>query len=235
MVEKSPAIEKLLYQYLHLPIAGKKIRCPYWRDKIEKGIWGPLGGKGKVNQIVRATLVMAKIQRIELKELSGEKIENFIRKNRIGLDCSGLVYWLLDALDREKGGNGLVDDIPRAKGRFLIRANVEMLTNDKVTIPIEKISDVKVGDIIRLQGGKHLAVVIQIRKARNQVKEFVYAHSSNLTEVKGVHLNKIMIKNPDKGLEKQIWLEKTYKGENYGQKYFRLEKGDGVRRLRVWI
>lgn len=232
MIESSPTIEKLLDQYLHLDIAGKKVRCPYWRNKIDKRIWGPFGGKGKPEQLVQATLDVAKMQKVNLGDLSIRQIENFMKKNRIGIDCSGLAYWLLDVLDKEKGGNGLEDDIPGAKGRFLTRASVEMLTNDEVSKQINKISDVKVGDMIRVQEGKHMAVTIRIRKVKDQIKELVYAHSSNLTKVKGVHTDKILIKNPDGGLENQIWQEKTAKGENYGKKYFWPERRDGVRRLK---
>lgn len=240
MVQKSPAIEKLLDQYLHLPIAGKKIRCSYWIDKIEKGIWGPFGGKGKPEQIVKATLETARKQKIDIGKLSSMNLKEFMKQNRIGIDCSGLAYWLLDVLDREKGGNGLQDDIPDVKGRFLWplyklpRTSVQMLTSNEASVPINKVSNVKVGDMVRLQGGRHCAVIIRMKKAKDQIKELIYVHSSNLTEVKGVHVDKILINNPERELAKQTWIERTTKGENYGQKYFRPEKGDGVRRLKIW-
>lgn len=240
MIQKSPAIEKLLDRYLNLDIAGKKIRCPYWMNIIHPGlghrkIFGPYGGKGKPHQIIQATLDTAKMDGIPLEGMSSWQVRKLMENNRIGIDCSGLAYWLLDALDRQKGGNGLEDDILGVKGRFLIRANVEMLTNDEVTMPIEKIAEVEIGDMIRLHGGKHLAVVIRIKKIREKVRELVYAHSTNFTWFKGIHTGRILVKDLGKDLSNQTWLEKTRKGENYGKKCFWPEKGDGIRRLKVWV
>ena len=240
MTYKSPAIEKLLGQYLHLNIGGKKVRCPYWMNILnpdprtdKKKLQGPYGGKGRPEQIIEATLVAAKREGINLNELSPGQIKAFMKKNRIGVDCSGLVYWFLDALDREKGGNGLADDIPGVKGKFLTRANVEMLTNDEVSMPIKAINEAAVGDMIRVVAGKHIAIITGIKKDKGGTKELVYAHSSNLTETKGVHVGRILIKDSQKSLADQVWLEKTSKGENYGKKHFHLEEGDGVRRLKV--
>ena len=185
MIQKSLAIEKFLDQYLHLRIAGKKVRCPYWKDRFKEEIWGPFGGKGKPYQIIGATLKIAREQKISLDKLTLLQIRRFMKKNRIGIDCSGLAYWLLDALDREKGGDGLEDDIPNAQGRFLIRADVRMLTNDKVSAPIKKIPKIQVGDMIKLHKGKHIAVIIRIKKVRYAIKELIYAHSSNVTRTEG--------------------------------------------------
>jgi len=89
--------------------------------------------------------------------------------------------------------------------------------------------------MIRLRAGKHMVVVIRIKKDEREVKELVYAHSSNLTETRGVHIDRIIIKDLQKGLADQVWMEKTSRSEDYGQKHFHPEEGDGVRRLKVWI
>lgn len=236
MIGKSVAIEGLVYQYTHLPMGGKKVRCPYWVDKIKKKIWGPFGGKGSPEQIVEATLMAAKKEGINLNGLSAAQIRSFLKRNRIGIDCSGLVFNLLDALDKEGGGNGLADDIPGAKGKFLIRASVKMLTNNKVSVPVKVIKEIKMGDMIRLGGRTHIVVITAIKKEKTgKIKEIIYAHSSPRTKVSGVHKARIKIKEEAAGLEKQDWLEKTRRGENYGQKYFRPEKGDGIRRLKIWL
>lgn len=233
MTYKSPAIENLLSQYLHSNIGGKVIRCPYWEDKIDKKIYGPFGGKGKPGQIIQVTIELAQKQNFDFQKSTPIEIEDFMKKNRIGVDCSGLAYWLLDALDREKGGNGLEDDILGVKGKFLTRASVEMLTNDEISTPIKTISEVVIGDMIRLRAGKHMAIVIRIKRAEGKIKELIYAHSSKLTETRGVHVDRILVKDPQKGLADQTWMEKTSRGENYGQKYFHSEEGDGIRRLKV--
>jgi hypothetical protein len=237
MIEKSPAIEALLFQYIHLPLGGKKIRCPYWMDKNKKGIVGPFGGKGTPEQIVEATLMAAKKKGINLSVLSPSQIKAFMKKSRIGIDCSGLVFNLLDALDREKNGNGLADDIPGARGKLLVRASVKMLTDNKVALSVKKASEIQVGDMIRMNGRryvKHVAVIVRIKKdAKGRIKEITYAHSSPRTMIKGVHLGKIRVKNEAGGLEDQEWLEKTREGENYGKFVFSALRGDGIRRLKI--
>jgi hypothetical protein len=77
-----------------------------------------------------------------------------------------------------------------------------------------------------LKQGRHVAIVVKAVP-----RQLIYAHS---TYGAGPHLGKIQILDPNQGLDSQIWLEKTRKGENYGKKYFYPQKGDGVRRLKMW-
>lgn len=234
MMTSSKAMDNLLYRYTHLLLGGKQIRAVYWMDKIKKKIWGPYGGKGSPEELAEAANKIAKEKGINLTKLKRRQIRLFLKKSLIGMDCSGLAFNLLDALDKEKGGNGLVDDIPGARGRFLVRASVAMLTNNEVSVPVKKISDLRIGDMIRLSAGKHLAVVTQIKKEDKEIREIVYVHSSSGTAIDGVHTAKILVLNENLGLEKQRWLETAKNGENYGQKFFHPEKGDGIRRLKIW-
>lgn len=227
----SQALQKLFAKYTHLPLGGKEISCPYWRNDLKRGIFGPGGGKGRPEEIVEITEQEAKKEGLDLGKMNEEEIISFMEKSRIGIDCSGFVFWMMDVLDKEKGGNGITDDIPGCQGKFLCRANVKMLTSEEVTLPIEKVKDIRVGDIIRLHGGKHVTIVIRVTR----VREIEYAHSSGLTETSGVHSGRIIINDPEQGLEKQSWQEKTDKGENYGHKYYLTTLGDGVKRLKIWV
>lgn len=233
MIETSEALEKIFYQYTHLPIGGKEINCPYWMNSLKKKIIGPFGGKGKPVQIILATEEKAKNAGLNLAGMNKESIIGFMKEERIGVDCSGFVFWLLNALDIEKGGNGICDDIPHCQGKFFCRANVLMLTNEEVSIPINELNKVQVGDMIRLGAGKHIAIVVKILREDGVMKDIEYAHSSALTSVSGVHSDRIIVENEDLKLEDQIWLEKTAKGNNYKTKYFP-GKGDGIKRLKIW-
>jgi len=202
---------------------------------LKKMVYGPYGGKGSPAQIVAATEEEAKKEGLDLSQMNTEEIISFMVRKRIGVDCSGLAFALLDALDKEKGGNGIFDDIPGCQGKTLCRANVCMLTDDNVVTPIERVNDVQVGDMIRLDGGKHAAVVISVTRELGAVKEIEYAHSSQKTSlIKGIHSDKIEIVNSDLTLSNQTWLEKTSDGENYGIKYCLATKGDGIFRLKIW-
>lgn len=232
--ETSEALENLLYQYTHLPIGGKEIRCPYWRNRLSLAITGPFGGKGKPEQIVEATESAAKKAGINLGRMNEEDILSFMKRKKIGVDCSGFVFRMLDALDREKGGNGIADNIPHFPGTLAQRqASAEKLTSKNLSVPIEKISEIQVGDMIRLDRGKHIAIIIRVIRERRAIREIEYAHSSEKTSLRGVHTGKIKIINPEKGLAEQEWQETLADRRNYKQFYFPSDK-DGIRRLKIW-
>lgn len=239
-IECSEALKNLFYKYTHLPIGGKEIICPYWKNDLKNKIYGPLGGKGTPDEIVKVTQEEANKASVDLSTLSKNDTLSFMKEKRIGVDCSGFVFWMLDVLDCEKGGNGIADDIPNSQGRFIkARANVRMLTDKEVSIPVE-VGDVRVGDMIKLRGGKHLSLIIAtIRKSEGtgQLKEIGYAHSScpSITQIGGVHSSKILVKDLSLGLKEQEWQELTISGENYGKACYLPELGDGIFRLKNFV
>lgn len=235
MEETSKALQDLFYQYTHLPIGGKEISCPYWMNKLKKLIWGPLGGKGMPEQIRRITVEEAQKAGIDLSQMNETEILSFMKGHRIGIDCSGFVFWMLDALDKEKGGNGISDDIPHLPGTLAERqTSVAALTGENLAIPIEKVKDIAVGDMIRLHRGKHVAVVMQITKEDGKIKEIKYAHSSERTVIQGVHSAKIKVVDWEKGIWEQEWEETLPSGNNYGREFCRRTSGDGLKRLKIW-
>jgi len=159
-----------------------------------------------------------------------------MKQERIGIDCSGFVFWMLDCLDREKGGDGIASDIPGCKGKVLeCRANVEMLTSENVALSILKVAEVKVGDMIRLGQGTHVAIVMRVRRVGKigRITQIEYGHSSARTKILGVHAAKIRIVDERKGLEAQKWEEMDKNGQNYGQTNLFPTAGDGLKRLKI--
>ena len=63
-METSKALQDLFYQYTHLHIGGKEIVCPYWMNNLEKGIYGPIGGKGTPREIEEATTKEAEAENV---------------------------------------------------------------------------------------------------------------------------------------------------------------------------
>jgi len=231
--ETSKALQEIFDSYTRLSIDGKEIVCPYWMNNLEKGIYGPLGGKGKPLEIVQAVVRESKRENIDLNTFSPEEILLFMKMKGIGVDCSGFVFWMLNEFDIEKGGNGISDDIPGAKGLFTQRASVKMLTNENLCRLINISADIKVGDMLQIRRGKHIAIIFSIVKEDGVVKEITYAHCSSgkYTKISGVHLGKIIITDSSKGLEYQKWEETTPEGDSY-KKYFFPQSGDGVKRLK---
>ncbi len=233
MIETSKVLQDLFFQYTHLPIGEKEIRCPYWRNRLTLGITGPFGGKGRPEQIIEATRLAAKKAAVNLNQMSGEEILAFMKRKKIGVDCSGFVFWLLDSLDKEKGGPGLAEKFPHFPGTLPQRqASAEKLTGESLSTPI-KVDQVRVGDMIRLDGGKHIAIVIKIEKELGKVKEIEYVHSSERTTIAGVHSGKIKVIDSQKKLEEQEWEETLPDGTSYGREFCREERGDGLKRLKI--
>lgn len=234
MIESSKALDNLLFKYTHLPVGGKEVVCPYWMNNLEKGIYGPIGGKGTPVEIVSTTNEHAISEKVDLNKMDVEAIDLFMRACRIGVDCSGFVFWMLNELDLEKGGNGIADNIPGSTGKVIkARASVAMLCSDNVSRVVEKINEVKIGDMIRLRRGKHIAIITKIKKDSEGVIEIEYSHSSDITRVKGVHAGKIKIINEFSGLGDQEWEETIEEGVSYGTE-FCSGVGDSIRRLNIW-
>jgi len=59
--------------------------------------------------------------------------------------------------------------------------------------------------------------------------------TSQYTKIQGARFGKIKIKDKNKGLEFQEWLEETKKGKNYGKDAFDPHRGDSVRRLKFLV
>lgn len=233
-IESSFALDNLFFQYTHLPIGGKQIPCPYWRNRLKAGILGPFGGKGTPQQIVQATLSAAQEEKVDLSTLSAEEILKLMSKYHIGVDCSGFVYWMLDAFDREKGGNGIADDIFCSNAPLRpTRANVATLANPQSVVPI-KLEKARVGDILLLNKGRHIAIITRIFYEEGKIRKIEYAHSSSTTEIRGVHKAAIQINNPSLSLKEQKWEEKDQKGKSYSETNFFGEK-DGLYRLKSFL
>jgi len=224
-------LEDFLETFFALEIVpGRKVRIPYWRNKFFKDrgrIQGPLGGKGAPAQIKQATLKKAKESKIDLSQPSSEQIRDFMRQKRIGLDCSGFAFQVLNFLKP-----GFHKNLKKAEGISLNpirRFSVRALTSNRNSQPVKKTKNIKVGDLIPVsfndQNIDHVLVVVRAGK-----KEIAYAHSSRKTKITGPHLGKIKVIDPNLGLEKQQWLEKTKGGLSLLEFACQPLKKGGVRR-----
>lgn len=211
-----------------MDINGTVISCPYWMNKIKDGkvtLRGFENGKSSAPHI-RQEL----INRI-LKHpitLTPDSIRKFARRERIGIDCSGFAYRFFEKLIT-LGYNGAKGTLVNIFPGGINQTNVKALTNLEVSDQIKVVKDLRLGDMIRMWGGHHIAIITNVGQ-----KHILYVHSSHMsTQIKGVHESKIIISNPEKKLEEQIWMEEGRKGKLFKEKYIP-EKGDGVFRLKIF-
>lgn len=190
---------------------------------------GFLGGKGSAEEIKNQLIKRLNELNIKRDVLNPIFVQKFAKRERIGIDCSGLAYRILDELIRKHYKASDLISLEQIFTGGINKTNASTLTSLKFCIMINNISDIKMGDLIRMMGGKHVLVVTAIKD-----KLVEYIHSSNLTMTQGVHREKIRILDMDKQLQHQAWEEKTKTGINFGEKFFHQEKGDGIYRLKIF-
>lgn len=227
-------IDQFIKRYADMDIGGMTIHCPYWMNKLKDGkvvLRGFANGKGTATEIREELSKRLKQLPEESKfELTAENLRKFARRERIGIDCSGFVYRVLDHLLFLGYGNTGYEKLDLFFSGGISKTNVRRLTDPQYSQEVKNIKDFQLGDMIRLWGGKHIAIVI-----KNNKTEILYAHSSWLsTKIQGVHTSIMQISKVNKSLRDQQWMEETRTGENFGKKYFNPEKGDGVFRLKIF-
>lgn len=226
-------IRKFIKDFTGMAIYGLIINCPYWMNKIKEGkvtLRGFANGKGSAGEIKEELLKRLKsLPSGSEFEITADSLRKFAKRERIGIDCSGFAYRFLDELVKLKYEGCQIEDLSEIFQGGMGRTNADTLTGDKYCIKMEAIDDYKTGDLIRINGGKHVAVIWEKRN-----DQLVYVHSHDNTVIKGVHEGSIKIVNKFKPLDFQKWLEKTETGENFGKKKFDSAKGDGVFRLKIF-
>ena len=238
-------VTKLIEDYFNLNINGKKVKTPYHINvKHARAELRSLVGKGTPQEIEEEVNIFAKLRNFNLKKTSENEIREFMQKEGIGVDCSGLVAHILDTwVKSEKKGN-LRTNVVFPKMSFLKRIiialrpieniNADLLTNKFNSIPVE-LENVQIGDLIRLKGierGHHIAIITNVNE-----KEIEYIHSTkHYGQDNGIKRGKIKIVNKKKDLEHQKWLEKDKDGVCWTLKQFLKEKNDnGIRRPKFFV
>lgn len=208
-------ILKKAYNKFLLPLGGKKVPTPYRLNEMDQNNGPQFQGKSSPEILNKTTKDLAKEQRFNLEEASVEEIREFMIQNKLGIDCSGFVYRVIDfLLEKLKKG-----DLQKYGFDHVGRTNAQALTSDHFSDPVG-LSEVRPADLIKVNSSQpipHVMVVLEVKG-----KKVICAHSSDGV---GVHLSEIEIIDSKKALQDQRWEESYY-----------LEKwssGDGVRRLKL--
>ena len=96
----SPQALKVVSAYRSLPFEGVTgVSVPYFNNKRtgNRGGFRAHKGKGSPEELVEETLIYAKQKNISLHTLSSEKIKQFMVEHKLGIDCSGFAFYILDA------------------------------------------------------------------------------------------------------------------------------------------
>lgn len=223
----SKRLREIASRYMSMDLGVIRVNCPYWMNKTRDGkvvVRGRGNGKGTAEEI-RQALMQSLGNILSSTKITQEYIQKMAKRNKIGIDCSGFAYRILDEIIKEVKGQRLDTVFPGG----INKTNANLLTSENVSISIPCAIDIKPADLIRMNGGKHIALVVE-----NDGKNIHYIHSSHrYTSIKGAHEENIKIIEPNQNLASQLWLEKTPDGQNFGKKYFNPENSDAVRRLKI--
>ena len=203
------------YEQFLLSLGGKKVPTPYRENDLnalQKA--GPeFQGKSSPEVLIKTTQKLAREQDFNLNKASIEEIRAFMRKNKLGIDCSGFAYRLLNHLVQKSKGKPLTE----LGFEHIGRTNVRKLTSDEMSIPID-FKKAQPGDLIRLTLKTDINVLHTVIILENSNSIITYAQSSEQTTPDGVHT--VQIKNGK--------LPKDLDSFEINKK-----NGDGFRRLKI--
>lgn len=234
---------RLASEYVECEIHGQRIPIPYFISDGDRRFRWQSEGKGSLATLKQEIADFFAKEHLTPELMAPSTIKEKLEAARIGIDCSGYVYHLVDAYLRQTRGISASWYFRRLAGwrgtleiwfkhwRRERRLSADTLTNALNTWPVPTAGDVKPGDLIRLTPtewhGKHVALVTTITPTT-----ITYTHSGYRTLETGPHFGAITILDPAKGLEAQKWHETTATGQPYNEVSYLPKTGDGVRRLK---
>lgn len=230
MATISTAAQKIIANYLSLPFSGVAgVRCPYYNNR-RLGVRGGLRaavGKGSPGDIVEEALILSLHDKIDLRRLNAEELTKFLVDHRLGVDCSALAYYALDAELKARGRGGIKKQL-RFPGTNLFRKLLIALRAPENTsvktfahpanTSVARIEDIRPGDLIIMLGSGPEHDYDHVLVAREIDKNVIhYIHSLAWTSDgrygHGARQGKIIITNPAGGLLDQQWEENGKTGE----------------------
>ena len=239
-------VAEIANAFLNIEIEGKTFPSPYFMNKAKSFAHASLSGKGTPGQITDLVKSTAYAFSFDLKTASVNEIRQFMLKNDIGIDCSGLAYQLMNKWVMLKKGKPLIKFLKMPRNplrkalinmRSISQISAEKLTNLENTDPVA-LRNIEPGDLIRAKGipkGDHVLVVTDVERDKGIVKSFEYIQSiSKYGDENGVRLGKVIVKNQLEPLEKQEWTDKDKDGINYTLEEYKYKVEDnGIRRLKA--
>lgn len=224
----SSAARTIIQQYLELPFVGKKVSTPYYnnRRKQVRGALRVLIGKGSPEDIYDEARLTALREKIDLESLTNEQIKQFLVDHNLGVDCSALVYHVLQAELIAQGKKSLKSVLLFPRTGFLRwylthlrpveNTNVTVLADEKNT-HVVTLDQVCPGDLLVMEktgahhDRDHICIIHQVDREKNTPARIHYTHSFEWsTDGKynhGVRQGYIDILDTTKNLLDQRWLE----------------------------
>ncbi|MDP3996344.1 MAG: hypothetical protein Q8P86_01470 [bacterium] len=249
-----PEAIAIVNNYLHLPLPVP-VPCPYFNNR-RSGIRGAVKaaiGKGSVEEIKEEAELIFMKNHMDFSKLDKENIIKILVDNRIGVDCSGFAYHVLNAEGIARGCGALKSRISFSNSKSFSRAllsrlrtiqntSVATFSHDANSKEV-RIDEVSPGDFISMlhdsedeRQFNHMVVISEVKRQEETPLKLKYVHSlawpSDGPYGHGVREGVIEITDVTKPVSEQKWVENGKMGaENLTQE--RAKKSEvSIRRLK---
>jgi hypothetical protein len=247
-----PALDTI-DQYLYFKVGNAECAVPYFNNKRGMQIAGLRAaiGKGSPREIFDEVEILGMKEKIKAETWTDDSLKKFMCDHNIGIDCSGLVYYILEAENKDRGKGSLDRHISfpnrsffrRLAAKFRPVENADVLTfADQKNSILEDLKDIQPGDFITMIGVEternHIIIIHQVDYQNFVPTAIHYTHSIAWPDDgqygHGVRQGVIEILEPTKGLIEQKWTEKGKTGaENPTYLRAKISKTE-IRRLNWW-
>jgi hypothetical protein len=202
--------------YLHIRVDGAVAACPYHINPGLRSTNRALLGKGSPAEIEAAAAKYFKKYAMYPGN-DAEKLRSFLTACGIGVDCSGFASWVMNGVTQTRLGRPLWKCLkfPGLRRRAISRLrpveniSAKLLTGSANARPLDDLTDVKPGDLMRVANGHHVLVVTEVGlNSAGHAHYFQYAQSSCMYRpAGGVCLGHAIIKKPRGSLLEQAWFD----------------------------
>lgn len=235
------SVSTLITHFKSLRLGKQRVKTPYfmrYKNSGHQGAHYALSGKGRPEDIESLANEYARAEKFDFDTHTPLEIRSFLLRNSLGIDCSGLAMWLLDAWLQEMGEGRVWERVSAPRGlicklKFKLRPenniNTDMLTSEPGSRKIQTVLGIRSGDLIRTRAGRHVLFV-----TATSAKAINYLHSTrHYGDDNGIIEGMIEITKPTEDLADQNWLPE-HGDDNQAYKGYKTHPADnGVWRLKA--
>ncbi len=252
----SPQAMGVIDQYLHFKLGSGVCSVPYFNNKTtrSRSALNALVGKGSPKEIYEEAETHIFKSHIKTDDITNEGLKKLLADRNIGIDCSALAYYILDAESQAQGKGALKKNLNfiQAKGikGFIASrthparlADVATFVDDQNSRPVE-LHEAIAGDIITMMDSSeagernHILIIHRIDYTGAVPSKLYYSHAVAYPEDglygSGVRQGEIEISKAGEPITLQKWTEAGKEGPD-NRIFTRVQKSKTELRRLKWL
>jgi hypothetical protein len=176
-----PALETI-DQYLHFKVGTAECAVPYFNNKkgMRRAGLREAIGKGSPKEIFDEVEIIGMKEKIKAETWIDDSLKKFMCDSDIGIDCSGLAYYILEAENKARGKGSMDRHLTfpnrnlfrrlAAKFRPVENADVLTFSNDKNSMSID-MQKIEPGDFITMTANQETGQENKNKDKKNNFQE----------------------------------------------------------------